>query len=75
MRTDWLSQHRKAAKAEYEARREMGILMPSLQGVFTRFFVEASTRTLESMPADDRNKLEELLAKQVEGVVSDQDRD
>jgi hypothetical protein len=67
MTTERLKGHREAARQELEARRECGILMPSLQGIFTRFFVEASTRTLEAMSDEDRRKLEELLARQVEG--------
>jgi Fe-S-cluster containining protein len=62
-----LEAHREAARRELEARRECGVLMPSLHGLFTRFFVEASTRALEAMSADDRGRLEELLAKQVGG--------
>ena len=61
-----LEAHREAARRELEARRECGILMPSLHGMFTRFFVEASTKALEAMSADDRSRLEELLVKQVE---------
>jgi Fe-S-cluster containining protein len=66
MTAERLEAHREAARNELEARRECGMLMPSLQGFFTRFFVEASTRTLDSMDSEDRSKLEELLAKQVE---------
>ncbi len=62
-----LEAHRKAARDELEARRECGMLMPSLQGVFTRFFVEASAKTLESMSEDDRRSLEEIMAKQIRG--------
>lgn len=62
-----LEVHRKVAREELEARRECGILMPSLQGVFTRFFVEASAKTLEGMSDDDRRSLEDLLAKQLRG--------
>jgi hypothetical protein len=67
MTQERLEAHRKAARDELEARRECGILMPTLQGVFTRFFVEASTKTLEAMSEDDRRELEELLAKQLKG--------
>ena len=68
MTSERLQSHREAAKAELEARRECGVLMPSLQGIFTRFFVEASTRALEAMSPEDRQRLEELLARQVEGA-------
>jgi hypothetical protein len=67
MTAERLEAHRAGARREFEARRECGILMPSLHGLFTRFFVEASARTLEAMSPDDRSRLEELLAKQVEG--------
>jgi Fe-S-cluster containining protein len=67
MTKERLEAHRKAARDELEARRECGILLPTLQGVFTRFFVEASTKTLEAMSEDDRRELEELLAKQLKG--------
>jgi len=60
-----LAAHREAAREELDARRECGMLMPALQGVFTRFFVEASAKTLDSMSEDDRRSLEELLARQV----------
>jgi Fe-S-cluster containining protein len=69
MTAERLAAHREDARRELEARRETGILMPTLQGVFTRFFVEASARTLEAMTPDDRSKLEELMAKQVERSV------
>ncbi|MCK5414496.1 MAG: hypothetical protein KAJ35_03850, partial [Thermoplasmata archaeon] len=67
MTQERLEVHRKVAREELEARRECGILMPSLQGVFTRFFVEASAKTLEAMSDDDRRSLEDLLAKQLRG--------
>jgi Fe-S-cluster containining protein len=65
MTQERLEAHRKAAREELEARRECGVLMPTLQGIFTRFFVEASTKTLEAMSEDDRKSLEDLLAKQI----------
>ena len=71
MTAERLKAHRSAAREEFEARRECGILLPSLHGMFTRFFVEASTKALEAMSADDRSRLEELLAKQVEGARTD----
>ena len=67
MTRERLDAHRQAAREELEARRECGVLMPSLQGVFTRFFVEASAKTLDAMSDDDRRELEELLAKQIKG--------
>lgn len=72
MTQDRLEAHRKAARDELEARRECGVLMPSLQGIFTRFFVEASAKTLEAMPDDDRRSLEEIMAKQVMGHGGDE---
>ena len=69
-----LEAHREAARRELEARRECGVLMPSLHGLFTRFFVEASTRALEAMSSDDRSRLEDLLAKQA-GSSRDGDGD
>jgi Fe-S-cluster containining protein len=74
MTRERLEAHRKAARDELEARRECGILMPTLQGVFTRFFVEASTKTLEAMSEDDRRELEELMAKQIRGPGEEADR-
>ena len=65
MTQERLEEHRKAARDELDARRECGVLMPSLQGIFTRFFVEASAKTLDSMSEADRKSLEELLAKQL----------
>jgi Fe-S-cluster containining protein len=67
MTQERLEAHRKAAREELEARRECGILMPSIQGIFTRFFVEASAKTLDAMSEADRRDLEELLAKQLHG--------
>ncbi len=67
MTKERLEATRQAAREELDARRECGILMPTLQGVFTRFFVEASAKTLEAMSEDDRRSLEELLAKQIMG--------
>ena len=67
MTAESLRAHREAARDELDARRECGILMPSLQGVFTRFFVDASTRALEAMSEEDRRNLEGLLSKQVRG--------
>lgn len=66
MTRERLEAHREAARDELEARRECGVLMPSLQGIFTRYFVEASARTLDAMTPEERSKLEELLAKHVE---------
>ena len=66
MTAERLHSHREAARLELEARRECGTLMPTLQGLFTRFFVEASARTLERMSPEDRSRLEELMAKQIE---------
>ncbi len=60
-----LAAHREAAREELDARRECGMLMPALQGVFTRFFVEASAKTLDAMSEEDRRSLEDLLAKQI----------
>jgi Fe-S-cluster containining protein len=71
MTKERLEAHRQAARDELDARRECGILMPSLQGVFTRFFVEASTKTLEAMSEDDRKSLEELMARQLRGEGSE----
>lgn len=71
MTQERLEAHRKAARDELEARRECGVLMPSLQGIFTRFFVEASVKTMEAMSEDDRKSLEEIMAKQVRGAVGD----
>jgi len=65
MTQERLEAHRKAAREELDARRECGILMPSIQGIFTRFFVEASAKTLDAMSETDRKSLEELLAKQL----------
>lgn len=67
MTRERLEEHRKAARDELDARRECGMLMPTLQGVFTRFFVEASTKTLDAMSEEDRRSLEDLLAKQIRG--------
>ena len=67
MTADNLKAHREAARDELDARRECGILMPSLQGFFTRFFVEASTRALEAMSEEDRGKLEDILTHQIKG--------
>jgi Fe-S-cluster containining protein len=84
MTSETLKAHREAARQELEARRECGILLPSLQGFFTRFFVEASARTLEAMSPEDRSRLEELMARQlerspvaegIEDVDSGEDRD
>lgn len=75
MTAERLKAHRDAAREELEARRECGTLMPSLQGLFTRFFVEASARTLERMSPEDRSRLEELMAKQVEGLDARWDDD
>jgi Fe-S-cluster containining protein len=70
MTSESLGAHREAARKELEARRECGILLPSLQGFFTRFFVEASARTLEAMSPEDRSRLEELMARQLERGVA-----
>lgn len=67
MTTDNLKAHREAARDELDARRECGILMPSLQGFFTRFFVDASARALKAMSDDDRSKLEDIMAHQIKG--------
>jgi Fe-S-cluster containining protein len=67
MTNERLEAHRQAARDELEARRECGVLMPSLQGIFTRFFVEASAKTLDAMSDDDRKALEELMARQIAG--------
>lgn len=67
MTQERLEAHRQAARDELEARRECGILMPTFQGVFTRFFVEASAKTLEAMSEEDRRSLEDLMAKQIRG--------
>ena len=71
MTQERLEEHRKAARDELDARRECGILMPSIQGIFTRFFVEASAKTLDSMSEADRKSLEELLAKQLRDQTGD----
>lgn len=71
MTTERLKAHRDAARQELEARRECGLLLPSLQGLFTRFFVEASTRALDAMSPEDRKNLEEIMAKQVRGGPGD----
>lgn len=68
MTRERLEAHRQAARDELEARRECGMLMATLQGVFTRFFVEASTKTLEAMSEEDRRSLEDLLARQIRGA-------
>ncbi|UCC93411.1 MAG: YkgJ family cysteine cluster protein [Thermoplasmata archaeon] len=72
MTQERLEAHRKAARDELEARRECGVLMPTLQGVFTRFFVEASAKALDSMSEEDRRSLEEIMAKQVHGHPEDE---
>jgi len=67
MTTDKLKAQREVAREELDARRESGILMPSLQGFFTRFFVEASSRALEAMSDEDRSKLEDIMTHQIKG--------
>ncbi len=67
MAAESLKAHREAAREDLDARRECGILMPSLQGFFTRFFVDASTRALEAMSEEDRRNLEDLLSKRMRG--------
>jgi Fe-S-cluster containining protein len=73
MTQERLEAHRSAAREELEARRESGILMPTLQGIFTRFFVEASAKTLDAMSEDDRKSLEDLLAKQLRDSPGEDD--
>ena len=67
MTKERLQAHREAARAELDARRECGMLLPSLQGLFTRFFVEASGRALEAMSPEDRKHLEEIFSRQARG--------
>jgi Fe-S-cluster containining protein len=74
MTAERLRAHREAAVAEFESRRETGMLMPTLQGLFTRFFVETSARTLDAMSPEDRSRLEELLAKQIEMGPEEQEQ-
>ncbi len=75
MTSERLEAHRKAARDELEARRECGMLMPTLQGVFTRFFVEASAKTLEAMSEEDRRSLEDLMARQIRGSGGEDTKD
>jgi Fe-S-cluster containining protein len=63
MTADGLKAHRDAARAEHEARVETAMLMPVLQGLFTRFFVEESARVLDKVPEDDRRTIEDILTK------------
>jgi len=63
MTVERLKAHRDAAREELEARRETLMLMPALQGVFTRFFVDESNRALERMSEEDRRRIEEIVSK------------
>jgi Fe-S-cluster containining protein len=63
MTVERLKAHRDAAREELDARRETMMLMPALQGVFTRFFVDESNRALERMSEEDRKRIEEIVSK------------
>lgn len=63
MTADRLKAHRDAAREEHEARVETAMLVPVLQGLFTRFFVEESARVLDKVPDEDRRTIEEILTK------------
>ncbi len=63
MTVERLKAHRDAAREELEARRETLLLTPSLQGIFTRFFVDESNRALERMSEEDRARIEEIVSK------------
>ncbi len=68
MTVERLKAHRDAAREEHEARVETAMLMPVLQGLFTRFFVEESARVLDKVPDEDRRTIEEILTKPREGA-------
>jgi hypothetical protein len=38
------------------------MLVPAMQGMFTKYFWEESNRTLEAMSEEDRKKIEEVLS-------------
>jgi Fe-S-cluster containining protein len=63
MTVERLKSHRDAAREELDARRETLMLLPALQGVFTRFFVDESNRALERMSEEDRARIEEIVSK------------
>ena len=64
MTQEGLEAQRTAARDEFEARRASAILMPVLQGIFTRFIYDASTRVIEGLTEEDRANLERILAKE-----------
>ncbi len=63
MTRDGLAAHRDAARREFEARREAAVLMPILQGIFTRFFYDASSKVVEGLSEEDRANLEDILRR------------
>jgi Fe-S-cluster containining protein len=75
MTADRLKAHRDAAREEHEALLETAMLIPAMQGMFTKYFWEESNRTLEAMSDEDRKKIEEVLshARQEDKVVEDGD--
>jgi len=62
MTADRLKAHRDAAREEHEALLETAMLIPAMQGMFTKYFWEESNRTLEAMSDEDRKKIEEVLS-------------
>ena len=62
MTADRLKAHRDAAREEHEALLETAMLIPAMQGMFTKYFWEESNRTLEAMSEEDRKKIEEVLS-------------
>ena len=62
MTADRLRAHRDAAREEHEALLETAMLVPAMQGMFTKYFWEESNRTLEAMSEEDRKKIEEVLS-------------
>jgi len=62
MTADRLRAHREAAREEHEALLETAMLIPAMQGMFTKYFWEESNRTLEAMSDEDRKKIEEVLS-------------
>ena len=62
MTADRLKAHRDAAREEHEALLETAMLIPAMQGMFTKHFWEESNRTLEAMSDEDRKKIEDVLS-------------
>ena len=65
MTDEWLSECRKRAKTDHEAKIQTNLVLPTVQGVFFAWMMETSRKAVENLSDEQKKQLEDVVGHNV----------